>query len=144
MVDAATVCGSHRDACAMSVDGVNCLFFFLVIRRPPRSTLFPYTTLFRSELGRKLGFPTANLDVSGRLVPPNGVYAVHAYVAGKRYRAVANIGNRPTLKTSTPELRVEAHLFDFSEELYGKELELTFVAKLRDEQKFSSLDELRE
>ena len=96
------------------------------------------------ELGRKLGVPTANLDVSGRLVPPNGVYAVHAYVEGKRHRAVANIGHRPTLLSPAPELRVEAHLLDFNHDLYGQELELTFVEKLRDEQKFSSIDELRE
>jgi len=96
------------------------------------------------ELGRKLGFPTTNLDVNGRVVPPNGVYAVHAYVAGKRHRAVANIGHRPTLKNSAPELRVEAHLLDFNEDLYGKEMELTFVDKLREEKKFSSIDELRE
>jgi riboflavin kinase/FMN adenylyltransferase len=96
------------------------------------------------ELGRKLGFPTANLDVKGLLVPPNGVYAVHAYVEGKRHRAVANIGHRPTLRNPAPELRVEAHLLDFDGDLYGKDLEMTFVEKLREERKFSSLDELRE
>ena len=95
------------------------------------------------ELGRKLGFPTANLDASGRLVPPHGVYAVHAYVAGTRHRAVANIGLRPTLRNPAPELRVEAHLLDFDGDLYGQEVEMTFVEKLRDEQKFSSTDELR-
>ena len=95
------------------------------------------------ELGRKLGFPTANLDVRGLLVPPPGVYAVHAYVEGRKFRAAANIGLRPTLQSSAPELRVEAHLLDFEGDLYGREMELTFVTKLRDEQKFSSLDELR-
>ena len=96
------------------------------------------------ELGRKLGFPTANLDVAGLLVPPTGVYAVHAYLDGKRYRAVANIGHRPTLQSSMPELRVEAHLLNFDGDLYNQELELTFVEKLRDERKFESLDDLRE
>jgi riboflavin kinase/FMN adenylyltransferase len=96
------------------------------------------------ELGKKLGFPTANLDVNGLLVPPNGVYAAHGYVNGARHRAAVNIGVRPTLHSATPELRVEAHLLDFSGDLYGKELELTFIEKLRDEQKFSSLDELRD
>lgn len=95
------------------------------------------------ELGRKLGFPTANLDVSGRLVPPNGVYAIHAYLGGARHRGVANIGHRPTVQNPTPELRVEAHLLDFNRDLYGAELEITFVEKLREEQKFSSLNELR-
>jgi riboflavin kinase / FMN adenylyltransferase len=94
------------------------------------------------QIGRTLGFPTANLDVGGLLVPPHGVYAAHAYVEGRRHRAAVNIGTRPTL-TYGPELRVEAHLVDFDGDLYGQEMELTFVEKLRDEQKFSSLEELR-
>ena len=94
-------------------------------------------------LGRKLGFATANLDVAGLAVPPNGVYAVHAYADGECWRAVANIGMRPTLENPTPELRVEAHLFEFNRDLYGKEMELTFVGKLREEQKFSSMEALR-
>jgi len=95
------------------------------------------------ELGKKLGFPTANLDVSGLVVPPGGVYAAHAYVNGTRHRAAVNIGVRPTVRSATPELRVEAHLLDFDGDLYGKELELTFVEKLRDERKFASMEELR-
>ena len=101
------------------------------------------TVVRGDEVGRKLGFPTANLDVNGLLVPPHGVYAAHAYVDGTRHRAAVNIGLRPTLGAATPPLRVEAHLLDFSGELYGRELELTFVEKLRDERKFSSLDELQ-
>jgi riboflavin kinase / FMN adenylyltransferase len=95
------------------------------------------------EMGRQLGFPTANLDARGLLVPPNGVFAAHARVAGAQHRAAVNIGVRPTLASSVPELRVEAHLLDFTGDLYGQEMELTFVAKLRDERKFASLDELR-
>ena len=88
------------------------------------------------KVGRKLGFPTANLDVAGLGLPPNGVYAAHAEVAGQTHRAAVNIGVRPTMQSSTPQLHVEAHLLDFSGELYGQEMELTFVEKLRDEQKF--------
>jgi len=95
------------------------------------------------ELGRKLGFPTANLDVADLLVPPHGVYAAHAYAEGHRHRAVVNIGVRPTLGNDSPQLRVEAHLLDFDGDLYGRDMELTFVEKLRDEQKFSTLEELR-
>ncbi len=102
------------------------------------------TVVRGDEVGRKLGFPTANLDVTGLLVPPHGVYAAHAYFGGTRYRAVVNIGMRPTLRKATPELRVEAHLLDFNDDLYNRELELMFVEKLRDEQKFASMDELRE
>lgn len=96
------------------------------------------------ELGAKLGYPTANLEVNGRLVPPDGVYAVHAYLDGIRHRAVANIGSRPTLKNPAPEQRVEVHLLDFSGDIYGHEIEVAFVEKLRDEQKFASLEILRE
>lgn len=95
------------------------------------------------KLGRQLGFPTANLDTIGLALPPKGVYAVHAIVRGHDQPAVLNIGTRPTLQNPNPPLRVEAHLLDFASELYGEELEVVFVEKLRDEQKFSSLDELK-
>lgn len=97
------------------------------------------TVIKGDGLGRKLGFPTANIDVGGLVIPPNGVYAIHAH----RHRAVLNIGWRPTVQSPTPELRVEAHLLDFAGDLYGQELELTFVEKLRDEQKFPSVDALK-
>jgi len=96
------------------------------------------------RLGRQLGFPTANLVVTGLALPPNGVYAVHAEAGGKTHRAVLNIGHRPTLQDPSPQLRVEAHLLDFQGDLYGQELEVMFVEKLRDEKKFASLAELRQ
>ena len=95
------------------------------------------------QLGRKLGFPTANLDATGLALPPNGVYAIHAVLRGQTHRAVLNIGTRPTLGDLNPPLRVEAHLLDFNGELYGDELELVFAEKLRDEKKFPSVDELK-
>ena len=95
-------------------------------------------------LGRQLGFPTANVDTKGLALPPHGVYAIHAQVNGQSCRAVLNIGTRPTLASPNPQLQVEAHLIDFHGDLYGKELELIFVEKLRDEKKFSSTSELRE
>ena len=94
-------------------------------------------------LGRQLGFPTANLEATGLALPPHGVYAVHAETGGKTYRAVLNIGLRPTLKNANPQLRVEAHLIDFEGDLYGQELELAFLDKLRPEATFPSLAELR-
>lgn len=100
------------------------------------------------RLGHKIGFPTANLDATGRALPPNGVYAVRAEVIGggdpSSYRGVMNIGVRPTVNEPHPQRRVEVHLMDFSGELYGQEIGLTFVEKLRDERKFQSLDALRE
>ena len=94
-------------------------------------------------MGRKLGIPTANIDVAGLALAPNGVYAAHAAVGGKSLRAAVNIGLRPTLKNPNPHLQVEAHLLDFDGDLYGKELELEFVERLRDEQKFPSVQELK-
>lgn len=95
------------------------------------------------QLGRKLGFPTANLEVAGLILPPNGVYAVHARLRGREHRGALNLGFRPTLASPTPRLQCEVHLLDFAEEIYGEELELTFAAKLRDEQKFPDLAALQ-
>jgi len=96
------------------------------------------------QLGGRLGFPTANLDVNGRALPPNGVYAVHVRIDARIHRGVLNIGFRPTVSSGAPELRVEAHLFDFTGDLYGRDLEITFLEKLREEQKFPSLEALKE
>jgi len=95
-------------------------------------------------LGRKLGFPTANIDVTGLALPPNGVYAVRASFANKTHRAVLNIGKRPTLRNPNAKLQVESYLIDFAGDMYGQELEVTFVDRLRGERKFASLDELRD
>jgi len=96
------------------------------------------------QLGHQLGFPTANLATTGLLLPPNGVYAAHARVGDKLYRSVLNIGIRPTIQNPAPSARVEVHLLDFNRDLYGQELEITLVTKLRDEKKFPSLEALRE
>ena len=102
------------------------------------------TVVRGDQLGQQLGFPTANLDVFGLLLPPDGVYIVRASAHGSLpRRAVVNIGSRPTVKNPTPQTRVEAHLLDFDGDLYGKELELIFAEKLRDEKKFPSLDALK-
>ena len=95
------------------------------------------------KLGRQLGFPTANLDVTGLILPPNGVYAALTKHNGTLYRVALNIGVRPTVAAG-PQLRVEAHLLDFNGDLYGAELEIEMGEKLRDEKKFASPEELRE
>ena len=100
--------------------------------------------IYGDQLGHKLGFPTANLDTAGMILPTNGVYAAQATVGGQTHRAVLNIGCRPTVTNPTPHVRVEVHLLDFSGDIYGQELEIVFAGKLRDEQKFPSLDALRE
>jgi riboflavin kinase/FMN adenylyltransferase len=102
-------------------------------------------TVVRGDgLGHQIGFPTANVDATGLALPPHGVYAVLAEAGGKTYRAVLNIGLRPTLQNPNPQLRVEAHLIDFAGELYGQDLEVAFVDKLRGETRFPSLAELRQ
>ncbi len=96
------------------------------------------------RIGRRLGFPTANLDAAGLVLPPNGVYSGCTNLAGLRYQVALNIGLRPTVASATPRLRVEAHLLDFDGDLYGADLEVEIGAKLRDEQKFASPADLRE
>jgi riboflavin kinase/FMN adenylyltransferase len=95
------------------------------------------------RLGRELGFPTANLDVAGLALPPAGVYAGQALANGKAWRAVMNIGHRPTLNRPASELRAEVHLLSFEGDLYGQELEFRFIENLRGERKFASLDALK-
>jgi riboflavin kinase/FMN adenylyltransferase len=96
------------------------------------------------QIGRQLGFPTANLKAAILALPPNGIYAACTKLKGQFYRAALNIGMRPTVVSAPPQLRVEAHLLDFSGELYGLELELEVGAKLREERRFNSSGELRE
>ena len=95
------------------------------------------------QLGRQLGFPTANLDVKGLVLPPNGVYAGRTTVQNQSYHVALNIGLRPTV-AAMPELRVEAYLLDFHDDLYGTELEIEIGTKLRDELKFGSAADLKE
>jgi riboflavin kinase/FMN adenylyltransferase len=96
------------------------------------------------KLGHKFGFPTANLDATNLILPPNGVYSGCTKLKGQFYRVALNIGVRPTLASAKPDLRVEAHLLDFDSKLYGEELEIEIGEKLRDERKFASPAELCE
>lgn len=96
-------------------------------------------------LGRKLGFPTANLDPHNEVLPAFGVYAVHALVEESDFfDGVLNLGVRPTFgKGNNLKPTLELHLFDFDKELYGHDIEIFFVRKIRDERKFASQDELK-
>jgi riboflavin kinase/FMN adenylyltransferase len=92
--------------------------------------------------GGGLGFPTANLDVnSGQALPPDGVYAGLAQVNGKVYQAMTNIGKSPTFGGG--QRTIESYLLDYSGDLYGQELSVDFVTRLRDEKKFKNPDELK-
>jgi riboflavin kinase/FMN adenylyltransferase len=91
--------------------------------------------------GKSLGFPTANLRPDRPLLVPLGVYAARAVAAGAHHGAVVNVGRRPTFGEN--EVAIEAHLLDFAGELYGSRLDLAFVRRLRAEQKFGSVADLR-
>jgi riboflavin kinase / FMN adenylyltransferase len=91
--------------------------------------------------GRTLGFPTANIALSSGALPPAGVYAVEAVVDGETFAAVANLGCRPTFQDGSESL--EVHLLDFDDDLYDRELEVTFRQKLREGRKFNGPDDLK-
>jgi riboflavin kinase / FMN adenylyltransferase len=96
------------------------------------------------QLGRVLGFPTANLKLNhgSPLFLANGVYAVKVSFEKNIYHGMANIGIRPTLEQH--ELTVEVNIFDFEGDLYSREILVHFIERVRDEKKFGSLDELKE
>lgn len=95
------------------------------------------------QIGRRLGYPTANIEVpAGKLVPGRGIYAGHAIHPTGESLAAISIGYRPTFQGR--ELRVEAYLLDFDQDLYGQPLELRFVARLRDEESFEGEAQLIE
>src|SRR5215468_3856278 len=100
-------------------------------------------TVVRGEnLGKKIGFPTANLSAHNEQFPPNGVYFAQASVNGTIYPGVVNLGYRPTVSSGNSERVLEIHLLDFDHDIYGKDIEVRFVRYLRPEQKFENLDTL--
>ena len=108
---------------------------------------YPYflqgTIVSGYQVGRKIGFPTANLqvDFSNKLVPSIGVYAVYVYVNGQKYKGMLNIGHRPTLNNGT-DLSIEVHILDFEGDIYHQPMRIEFVDFLRAEAKFQSTEEL--
>ena len=97
-----------------------------------------------SQIGRTIGFPTANVQVNSsyKEIPAKGVYSGTVKVDNIDYQAVINIGNNPTINTDLP-LSVEVHLLDCTQDIYGKNIRIAFAKKLRDEQQFASLTELQ-
>jgi riboflavin kinase/FMN adenylyltransferase len=91
--------------------------------------------------GRELGFPTANLRTDNELIPPDGVYATTSSIDGIVHAGLTNIGVRPTFGES--ERTIETHLLQFSGDLYGKDVRVAFVQRLRDERRFEDVDALR-
>jgi riboflavin kinase/FMN adenylyltransferase len=100
-------------------------------------------TVVRGEnLGKKIGFPTANLSAHSEQFPPNGVYFAEARLAGTAYLGVVNLGYRPTVSSGKSERVLEIHLLDFDHDIYGKDVEVRFVRYLRPERKFENVDAL--
>jgi len=95
-----------------------------------------------AERGVKLGFPTANLHPQNRVIPRNGVYVTATLIEGQWRRSVTNIGTRPTFE-SGPDASVETFVMNWSGDLYGDVVRVRFLHRLRDERKFSSVDELK-
>lgn len=92
--------------------------------------------------GKKIGFPTANIQCSTDLIiPQNGVYVTKTHYNGMIYQSVTNIGHNPTFK-DTKMIHVETNIFDFNLDIYGEKLEIEFIFKIRDEKKFSTVNDL--
>lgn len=96
-----------------------------------------------NRLGRTIGFPTVNvLPAKNKLLPPNGVYFSEVCCRGKRYRAISNVGYKPTV-TKERVMGVESYLYDFDQEIYGESIEVYLLAFRRPERQFESVEALR-
>lgn len=97
-----------------------------------------------NQLGRTLGFPTANMQMYEplKLIPQNGVYLTAVETLGRKFYGMTNIGVRPTVGVSQART-IETHIFDFDEDIYGLDMKVTFLCRIRAEKKFSCLDELK-
>jgi riboflavin kinase/FMN adenylyltransferase len=100
------------------------------------------TVTHGDNLGKKIGFPTANLSAHNEQFPPNGVYAAAARLSDGVHLGVVNLGVRPTMTTGKSERVLEIHLFDFNRDIYGRDVEVRFVRYLRPEKKFENVDAL--
>lgn len=101
------------------------------------------TVVYGNQIGRTLGFPTVNIEPESdkKIIPPHGVYAGWAKYRNRWFKAMVNIGIRPTLNMKN--VTMEAHIFDFSDEIYGETVSLHFYERIRNEMRFSSLHHLK-
>jgi len=100
------------------------------------------TVVHGDNLGRKIGYPTANLSAHSEQFPPNGVYFAEAWINHVLYHGVVNLGYRPTVKRDKSERVLEIYLLDFNRDIYGEDVEIRFIRYLRAEREFDSLDSL--
>lgn len=103
------------------------------------------TVIEGQKIGRKMEYPTANIQASDphKIIPGYGVYAVFVKVLDKRFMGMLNIGTRPTVNNNADNRSIEVHIMDFNGDLYQKEIEIEFIKKIRNEKKFASIDELK-
>ena len=96
------------------------------------------------RIGRSMGFPTANIrpDDEHKLIPADGVYAVKVLISGTEYGGMLNIGIRPTVNNGFPEKTIEVHIFDFHGDIYGQDVKVTFIDRIREEKKFDRIEAL--
>ncbi|MFC4994999.1 bifunctional riboflavin kinase/FAD synthetase [Rubritalea tangerina] len=95
------------------------------------------------QLARQLGYPTANVVAHNEQLPPDGVWELEAIIEGKRYRAIGNLGRRPTVEYEGARRLLEVHVFHYDGDLYDQVIEARFVRFIRTEQKFHSVEELK-
>jgi len=97
------------------------------------------------KLGRELGYPTANISLEEnlKLIPMDGVYAVNVFLNGSKYRGMMSIGFNPTVENQSGERHIEVNIFDFNEDIYGREIKVELIDRIRDEEKFDDLDTLK-
>ncbi len=103
------------------------------------------TVVHGRHIGTKIGFPTANIkpDCADKLIPKNGVYAANVQVEGNLYQSVVNIGDNPTVSDSH-QTTIEAYILDFHGDIYGKNIRVYLTSRIRDQKKFSDLEQLTE
>lgn len=112
-----------------------------------RMLTLPYTlsgeVVHGKKLGRTIGFPTANLKYNENFILPKiGVYYTNIKVNNNIYKGITNVGNNPTVKGET--LTVETYILNFKQEIYGEQIDISFIKKIRDEKKFNNLEELKD
>ncbi|MGV9004176.1 bifunctional riboflavin kinase/FAD synthetase [Flavobacterium sp.] len=110
---------------------------------------YPYsirgTVIKGKQLGRTIGFPTANIHIKEdyKLIPKDGVYVVCCQIEASKHYGMMNIGVNPTTDTNNQKQKIEVHLLDFNDDVYEKSITISFLKRIRDEQKFKSVDGLK-
>jgi len=137
-----------EDGTAVSSSRIRALLTECRVEEAARMLTVPYRlrghVVGGQQIGRTMGFPTANLSVDEplKVLPGDGVYTVRAWLRGMAYRGMLSIGNRPTI--GDRPTAVEVHLLGFSGDVYGETIEVEFIRHLRNNRRFDSLDALRE